>query len=38
MAIAAMPDKEQKIVHNRLREFESGMQATLAHIKRAAEH
>ena len=37
MAIDAMPDKEQKIVHNRLCEFESGMQATLAHIKQAAE-
>lgn len=38
MAIAAMPDKEQKIVHNRLCEFESGMLATLEHIKRLAEH
>lgn len=37
LAIDAMPDKECKIVHNRLCEFESGMQATLAHIKRAAE-
>ncbi len=37
MAIAAMPDKEQKIVHNRLCEFESGMHATLEHIKRVAE-
>jgi hypothetical protein len=38
MAIAAIPDKEQKIVHNRLCEFESGMLATLAHIKHAAEN
>jgi len=37
MAISAMPDKEQKIVHNRLCEFESGMMATLEHIKRLAE-
>jgi len=37
IAIAAMPDKEQKIVHNRLCEFESGIRATLAHIKRLAE-
>lgn len=38
MAIAALPDKEQKIVHNRLCEFESGMLATLAHIKGKAEN
>lgn len=37
MAIASMPDKEQKIVHNRLCEFESGMLATLAYIKNKAE-
>ena len=37
LAIARMPDKEQKIVFNRLREFESGMQCVLAHIKQRAE-
>ncbi|MGB8405315.1 MAG: SRPBCC family protein [Mycobacterium sp.] len=37
IAIAAMPEKEEKIVFNRLREFESGMVATLEHIKRKAE-
>lgn len=37
LAIARMPDKEQKIVFNRLREFESGMQCVLEHIKRRAE-
>jgi uncharacterized protein YndB with AHSA1/START domain len=37
MAIAAMPDKEQKIVFVRLREFETGMKANLAAIKDLAE-
>jgi hypothetical protein len=37
LAISRMPDKEQKIVFNRLREFESGMQSALAHIKQRAE-
>jgi hypothetical protein len=37
LAIAAMPDKEQKIVFSRLREFESSITATLAGIKRLAE-
>ncbi|MDH6244090.1 SRPBCC family protein [Mycobacterium sp. OTB74] len=37
IAIAAMPGKEQKIVFNRLREFESGMSANLEHIKNKAE-
>ncbi|MGV0626116.1 SRPBCC family protein [Mycolicibacter minnesotensis] len=37
LAIAAMPDKEQKIVFVRLREFETGMAATLDHLKRRAE-
>lgn len=36
-AIEAMPDKEQQIVFRRLREFEAGMTATLAGIKRLAE-
>lgn len=38
LAIAAMPDKEQKIVFVRLREFEAGMLATLDHLKQRAEH
>ncbi|MET8446830.1 SRPBCC family protein [Streptomyces sp. NPDC005209] len=37
MAIDAMPDKEQKIVFVRMREFEHNMTATLAHIKQLAE-
>jgi uncharacterized protein YndB with AHSA1/START domain len=37
IAIAAMPDKEQKIVFVRLREFETGMKANLAAIKDRAE-
>jgi uncharacterized protein YndB with AHSA1/START domain len=37
IAIAQMPDKEQKIVFNRLREFEAGMQCALEHIKQRAE-
>jgi len=36
-AIDAMPDKEQKIVFVRLREFETGMKANLAAIKKLAE-
>jgi hypothetical protein len=36
-AIDAMPDKEQKIVFVRLREFEAGMTATVAAIKDRAE-
>ena len=38
MAIDAMPDKEQKIVFVRLREFEAAIDKTLASIKRLAEH
>lgn len=37
LAIDRMPDKEQKIVFVRMREFERGMTETLAHIKRLAE-
>jgi uncharacterized protein YndB with AHSA1/START domain len=37
VAIAAMPDKEQKIVFVRLREFETGMKANLAALKDLAE-
>jgi hypothetical protein len=37
VAIERMPDKEQKIVFVRLREFEANMGATLAAIKRLAE-
>ncbi|MCV6986487.1 SRPBCC family protein [Mycobacterium shinjukuense] len=37
-AIEAMPDKEQKIVFVRLREFEAAIDKTLAAIKRLAEH
>ncbi|MFF6916294.1 SRPBCC family protein [Streptomyces sp. NPDC012466] len=36
-AIDAMPEKEQKIVFVRLREFERGMTATLEHIRQRAE-
>ena len=36
-AIDAMPEKEQKIVFVRLREFERGMTATLEHIRQWAE-
>jgi hypothetical protein len=36
-AIEAMPDKEQKIVFVRLREFETAMRATLGAIKERAE-
>ena len=38
VAIDSMPDKEQKIVFVRLREFESAIDKTLAAIKRLAEH
>jgi len=38
VAIEAMPDKEQKIVFVRLREFEAAIGKTLAAIKRLAEH
>jgi uncharacterized protein YndB with AHSA1/START domain len=38
MAIDSMPDKEQKIVFVRLREFEGAIDKTLAAIKRLAEH
>jgi len=37
LAIDAMPDKEQKIVFVRLREFESGFTHNLAAIKESAE-
>ncbi|GGX28956.1 SRPBCC family protein [Streptomyces lomondensis] len=37
LAIDAMPEKEQKIVFVRLREFERGMTATLEHIRQRAE-
>ena len=37
LAIDQMPDKEQKIVFVRLREFERNMTATLAQIKARAE-
>jgi uncharacterized membrane protein len=36
-AIDRMPEKEQKIVFVRMREFERNMAATLAHIKKLAE-
>lgn len=36
-AIDAMPDKEERIVFGRLREFEKNMTATLAAIKERAE-
>jgi uncharacterized protein YndB with AHSA1/START domain len=38
VSIDAMPDKEQKIVFVRLREFEAAIAKTLAAIKRLAEH
>lgn len=38
MAIEAVPDKEQKVVFVRLREFEAVISKTLAAIKRLAEH
>src|SRR5580704_15855349 len=37
IAIAAMPDKEERIVARRLEEFEANMRATLEGIKRLAE-
>lgn len=37
LAIESMPDKEQKIVFVRLREFETGIKANLAAIKELAE-
>ncbi|MER5525262.1 SRPBCC family protein [Streptomyces sp. NPDC002677] len=37
LAIDRMPDREQKIVFVRLREFERGITATLAQIKQRAE-
>ncbi|OBB91357.1 cyclase [Mycobacterium sp. 852002-40037_SCH5390672] len=37
VAIESMPDKEQKIVFVRLREFEGAIEKTLAAIKRLAE-
>ena len=37
LAIDAMPDKEQKIVFVRMREFETAMTGTLAAIKQRAE-
>jgi hypothetical protein len=36
-AIDRMPDKEQKIVFVRMREFEQNMASTLEHIKKLAE-
>ncbi len=38
MAIESMPDKEEKIVFVRLREFETAIGKTLGAIKRLAEH
>lgn len=38
MAIDSMPDKEEKIVFVRMREFEAAIGKTLAAIKRLAEH
>jgi hypothetical protein len=38
VAIDSMPDKEEKIVFVRLREFETAIERTLATIKRLAEH
>ena len=37
LAIDHMPDKEQKIVFVRMREFERNMTSTLEHIKKLAE-
>lgn len=37
LAIERMPDKEQKIVHNRLCEFETAMATALTELKRRAE-
>jgi uncharacterized protein YndB with AHSA1/START domain len=38
VAIDSMPDKEQRIVFVRMREFEAAISKTLAAIKRLAEH
>ncbi len=38
VAIDSMPDKEEKIVFVRLREFETAIERTLATMKRLAEH
>jgi uncharacterized protein YndB with AHSA1/START domain len=38
VAIDSMPDREQKIVFVRMREFEAAIDKTLAAIKRLAEH
>ena len=35
--IAEMPDKEERIVSGRLREFQAGIEANLAAIKERAE-
>ena len=37
LAIDRMPDKEQKIVFVRMREFEQNMASTLEHLKKLAE-
>jgi len=37
-AIESMPDKEQKIIFVRMREFETAMGKTVAALKRLAEH
>ena len=37
IAIAAMPEKEERIIARRLEEFEVNMKATLDGIKRLAE-
>jgi len=37
LAIDQMPDKEQKIVFVRMREFERNMTSTLEQLKRLAE-
>jgi hypothetical protein len=38
IAIAAMPEKEERIIARRLVEFEVNMKATLDGIKQLAEH
>lgn len=37
MAVDRMPEKEQKIVHRRLCDLETNMNATLEHLKRGVE-
>lgn len=37
LAIRSMPDKEERIVARRMKEFRTGMRANLEEIKRAAE-